>query len=142
MRKRVLVVDDNAETVKLIEEALTKAGFSVSQAGDGAECIRMVEAEHPDLVILDVHMPVLNGLDALQLLRSMPDTKDVPAIILSGKRNYESVRAGWAAGAEIYLTKPIRVGAVVAAARWMLGMRDEGEPVPPTLVTSDISATS
>jgi DNA-binding response OmpR family regulator len=138
MGKRVLVVDDNAETVKLVGEALTKAGFAVTSASNGAECIKAVDAERPDLVILDVYMPVLNGLDTLQMLRHMPNTKDVPAIILSGGDEYEKVRAGWAAGAEMYLTKPVRVGAVVAAVRWMLGISEESDPVPQAVVASDL----
>ena len=138
MHKRVLIVDDNEETVRLIEEAFSKAGFSVRSASNGADCIKAIEADLPDLVILDVYMPVLNGLDALQLLRHMPDTKEIPAIILSGSGEYQDVRAGWAAGAEVYLTKPVRVGAVIAAARWMLGISEQGEPVPPEVVFSDL----
>ena len=138
MQKRVLVVDDNADTVKVVEEALTRAGFSVQSASNGAECLKAADSEQPDLVILDVHMPVLNGLDALQLLRHMPGMEKLPAIILSGSGEYESVRAGWQAGAEMYLTKPVRVGAVVAAARYMLGTGDAEEPLAAAMVNSDL----
>jgi DNA-binding response OmpR family regulator len=138
MQKRVLVVDDNPETVDLLKEALEKTGFAVSCASNGAECIKAVDNEQIDLVILDVYMPVLNGVDTLQMLRHMPSTKEVPAIILSGGGDYEDVRAGWAAGAEMYLTKPVKVGAVIAAVRWMLGTREEGEPIPSGIVASDL----
>lgn len=138
MHRRVLVVDDNAETVKVIQEALERAGFSVVSAQNGAECLVAVDEQQPDLVILDVHMPVLNGLDALRLLRQRPDMDDLPVIILSGKDEYTDVRAGWGAGADLYLTKPLRLGAVVAAARWMLGDGDRVNGVPAGVVSSDL----
>jgi len=138
MEKRVLVVDDNAETVKVIQDALERAGFSVASAGNGAECLAAVEEKQPDLLILDIHMPVLSGLDALKLLRQRPDTEDLPVIVLSGKDEYADVRAGWGAGADLYLTKPVRLGAVVAAARWILGERDRAEAVAAGVVSSDL----
>lgn len=138
MDRRVLVVDDNAETVKVIQEALERAGFSVVSAQNGAECLVAVDERQPDLVILDVHMPVLNGLDTLRLLRQRPDMDDLPVIILSGKDEYTDVRAGWGAGADLYLTKPLRLGAVVAAARWMLGDGDRVDGVPAGVVASDL----
>jgi len=138
MDRRVLVVDDNVETVKVIQEALERAGFSVVSAQNGAECLVAVDERQPDLVILDVHMPVLNGLDALRLLRQRPDMDDLPVIILSGKDEYTDVRAGWGAGADLYLTKPLRLGAVVAAARWMLGDGDRVDGVPAGVVSSDL----
>lgn len=138
MDRRVLVVDDNVETVKVIQEALERAGFSVVSAQNGAECLVAVDEQQPDLVILDVHMPVLNGLDALRLLRQRPDMDDLPVIILSGKDEYTDVRAGWGAGADLYLTKPLRLGAVVAAARWMLGDGDRVDGVPAGVVSSDL----
>jgi len=138
MNRRVLVVDDNVETVKVIQEALERAGFSVVSAQNGAECLVAVDEQQPDLVILDVHMPVLNGLDALRLLRQRPDMDDLPVIILSGKDEYTDVRAGWGAGADLYLTKPLRLGAVVAAARWMLGDGDRVDGVPAGVVSSDL----
>jgi DNA-binding response OmpR family regulator len=138
MDRRVLVVDDNAETVKVIQEALERAGFSVVSAQNGAECLAAVDEQQPDLVILDVHMPVLNGLDALRLLRQRPDMDDLPVIILSGKDEYTDVRAGWGAGADLYLTKPVRLGAVVAAARWVLGDGDRPDAVLAGVVSSDL----
>jgi len=138
MQKRVLVVDDNPDTVKLIEDAFTTAGFRVYSAHNGAECLCALAEQQPDLVIMDVCMPVLGGLDTLRLLRESPDTKELPVILLSGRGEHEDVRAGWSAGADLYLTKPVRIGAVVAAAKWMLGLEHQGAPVPPRVVTSDL----
>jgi DNA-binding response OmpR family regulator len=116
----VLIVDDHAPTVELIRDALVPHGYDVLAAGNGAECLMAVEHEIPDLVILDVQMPVLNGLDTLRLLRHRLEDEDLPVIVLSGRGNFSDVRRAWQRGADIYLTKPVRIGAVVAAVKWLL----------------------
>lgn len=138
VEKRVLVVDDNPETVSLIEDAFAMAGFSVCSACNGAECLCALAEDQPDLLIMDVYMPVLSGLDALRLLRQNPDTKELPVILLTGSGEDDDVRAGLSAGADLYLTKPVRIAAVVAAAKWMLGMEHSGAPVSRRLVMSDV----
>jgi DNA-binding response OmpR family regulator len=125
MAQRVLVVDDHPPTVDLLRDALTPQGFEVISAQNGVECLVAVEERAPDLVILDVHMPVLNGLDTLRLLRQRVAEQDLPVIVLSGRVSFSDVRSAWKRGADIYLTKPIRVGAVVAAVKWLL--RDEAD---------------
>ncbi len=125
MAKKVLVADDHVETVALIRDALTPHGYEVIAAGNGAECLERVEETEPDLLILDVHMPVLNGFDTLRLLRKRA-YDSLPVIILSGRGDLSDVRKGWKRGADIYLTKPVKVGAVVAAVRWLL-REEEGE---------------
>ena len=122
MAKRVLVVDDYAPTVDLVRDALEIAGFSVLSAENGAECLLAVGAEHPDLVILDVAMPVMDGLKTLRVLRENPDTRHLPVILLTGRSEWPHVVDGWREGASLYLTKPVKVQAVVASARWLLGM--------------------
>ncbi len=127
MAQMVLVVDDHAPTVDLIKDALTPHGFDVITAENGIECLRAVDEQQPDLIILDVGMPVLNGLDTLRLLRQRMDDADLPVIILSGHDHFTEVRDGFRRGADIYLTKPVRVGAVVAAVRWLL-QEESGAP--------------
>ena len=134
MAKRVLVVDDHTETVNLIGEAFSKAGFGVRTASNGAECLLELESGVPDLVIMDVRMPVLDGLDTLRLLRQNPDTADTPVIILSGRGAYDDVRAGWRTGAEMYLTKPVRIGALLAAAGHLLDLTPERVPMQMVVV--------
>jgi DNA-binding response OmpR family regulator len=116
----VLIVDDHPPTVELIRDALAPQGYEVVSAGNGAECLVAVEREMPDLVILDVQMPVLNGFDTLRLLRHRLEDEDLPVIVLSGRGHFSDVRRAWQRGADIYLTKPVRIGAVVAAVKWLL----------------------
>ena len=120
MGQTVLVVDDHKPTLELIEDALKPHGFEVVTAGNGADCLVAVQEQQPDLVIMDVYMPVLSGLDALHLLRQSLADRELPVIILSGRGNFADVRRAWKRGADIYLTKPVRVGAVVAAVKWLL----------------------
>jgi len=128
MGQTILVVDDHRPTVELIEDALKAHGFDVVSAGNGADCLVAVETEQPDLIIMDVQMPVLNGLDALRLLRQSLVDQELPVIILSGRRGLADVRRAWQRGADIYLTKPVRIGAVVAAVKWLL-RDDDGSVV-------------
>lgn len=122
MGKRVLVVDDHRPTVKLIEDALTRAGLSVVTAGDGAEGLRRAEAEPPDLVILDVIMPGMNGFRVLHELRERPETRDVPVIILTVRQERGDVLTGWMSGANLYMNKPCKMEALVATVNRLLGV--------------------
>jgi DNA-binding response OmpR family regulator len=137
MGQTVLVVDDHPPTVELIKDALTPQGFEVVSAQNGAECLVAVDEQRPDLVILDVHMPVLNGLDALRLLRQRLHEQNLPVIVLSGRSSFREVRSAWKSGADIYLTKPVRVGAVVAAVKWLLRGGQVGED-PKGSVSSEV----
>lgn len=125
MGQTILVVDDHRPTIDLIEDALKPHGFDVVSAENGAQGLVAVDERQPDLVIMDVQMPVLSGLDALRLLRQSLRGQELPVIILSGRQGIADVRRAWKRGADIYLTKPIRVGAVVAAVKWLL--RDDAE---------------
>jgi len=136
MADTILVVDDHTSTVDLIRDALSAQGFDVVTAANGAECLATVEREQPDLVILDLHMPVLNGLDTLRLLRQGVADENLPVIMLSGRGHFADVRKAWKRGADIYLTKPVRVGAVVAAVKWLLDPEAEMKPAPRTEAAS------
>jgi DNA-binding response OmpR family regulator len=121
MGKRVLVVDDHPPTVELIRDALVREGFSVVSAGNGADCLRKVEAHRPDLVILDIVMPVMDGIKSLRALRANPETKNLPVIVLTVRTKATDVLAGWTAGADLYLTKPCKIQRLVAAVKRVLG---------------------
>jgi CheY-like chemotaxis protein len=121
MGKRVLVVDDQPATVDLIRDALVREGFSVISARNGAECLRKVEAHQPDLVILDIVMPVMDGLKALRALRGNPETENLPVIVLTVRTKEADIRAGQLAGADLYLTKPCKIHDLVTSVRRTLG---------------------
>ena len=118
--KRVLVVDDHPPTVRLIQSVLEQEGLSVITAANGAECLLAAHRGHPDLVILDVTMPVMDGLQTLRVLRENEQTRTLPVILLTIRESDQDVLEGWKAGADLYLTKPFQIGELVAAVKRIL----------------------
>lgn len=103
----VLVVDDEDMTRKLLRLMLERDGFTIIEAEDGLQALEVIKHEMPNVVILDVMMPNLDGFSTCQELRSRPETADLPIIMLSARTQTEAVRAGLNAGANRYMTKPI-----------------------------------
>ena len=103
---KILVAEDEPNTVHLIARILAREGHEVIEAKTGAEALDVLERAAPDLVILDVMMPELDGFQALAKIRSDPRHQKLPVIMLTAKRQPEDVARGWATGADTYLTKP------------------------------------
>lgn len=120
MAKKVLVVDDHPPTVKLIRSALEEEGLSVQEAANGAECLLAVERERPELIVLDVIMPVMDGFQTLRVLRERSDTKRIPVIILSIRSTDQDILNGMSIGADMYITKPFQMNELVTAVRRIL----------------------
>ena len=104
--ERVLVVDDEPDICALVAYHLAKAGFRVSTAGTGSEALASVRDEEPALVVLDLMLPGLSGYDVLERLRAEPNTRDVPVLMLTARREEEDRIRGLALGADDYQTKP------------------------------------
>jgi len=105
MTTRVLVVDDDPAAVELLREFLTAKGYQVITAGDGAEGLRRVKEERPHLVLLDIQMPKMDGLEVLRQLRQI-DQK-VGVIMVTAVNEEETARQAMALGAFDYITKPL-----------------------------------
>ena len=105
MPEKILVVDDEPDTVSLLAYTLTRAGYSVLKAHDGRSCLATVAAEAPDLIILDVMMPDMDGLQVLQALRQSGQNH-APVVFFTAKGRAEDVLAAMEAGAFHYLVKP------------------------------------
>jgi signal transduction histidine kinase/DNA-binding response OmpR family regulator len=103
----ILVVDDDPHIRELLNQEFTEAGYRVRMAGDGREALNEVRRERPDLVVLDVMMPEINGFDVAAVLKNDPQTLDIPIIILSIVQDRER---GFRLGVDRYLTKPIDTG--------------------------------
>ena len=106
MPKKILAVDDERHIVRLVQVNLEKHGYEVVTAYDGKEALAKIESENPDLVVLDVMMPFMDGIEVLQTLRKNPATRDLPVIMLTAKAQDADVFRGWSSGADCYLTKP------------------------------------
>ncbi|MGB9619532.1 MAG: response regulator transcription factor [Armatimonadota bacterium] len=106
MPKKILAVDDEKHIVRLVQVNLERAGYTVVTANDGKEALEKVQTENPDLVVLDVMMPYMDGFEVLQNLRRNPATRDIPVIMLTAKAQDADVFKGWQSGVDCYLTKP------------------------------------
>ncbi|MBC7327016.1 response regulator [bacterium] len=106
MPKKILVVDDEKPIVRLVQVNLEHAGYEVVTAYDGKEALEKVEQEKPDLIILDVMMPQMDGFEVMQRLQANPKTRDIPVIMLTAKAQDADVFRGWQSGVTLYLTKP------------------------------------
>ncbi len=106
MPRKILTVDDEKHIVRLIQVNLERHGYEVVTAFDGREALTKVDEERPDLVILDVMMPYMDGFEVLQNLKRNPGTRDIPVIMLTAKAQDADVFKGWQSGVDCYLTKP------------------------------------
>jgi DNA-binding response OmpR family regulator len=106
VERTVLVVDDDPVILRLLEVNFEMEGFSVRTATDGVEGLAVAKAEQPDVVVSDVMMPRMNGLELVKGLKDDPSTASIPVILLSAKAQATDVRAGLDAGADDYVTKP------------------------------------
>jgi adenylate cyclase len=120
---RILIVDDNPTNRDILVTRLAMHGYDLSQAADGEEAVAAVKIVVPDLVLLDVMMPKMNGIDACLHLKNDPTLPFIPIILVTAKADTKDVIAGLEAGADEYLTKPVDQGALVARVRSMLRLK-------------------
>ncbi|MEY2448999.1 MAG: hypothetical protein QOH79_2475 [Acidimicrobiaceae bacterium] len=102
----MLVVDDDPVILKLLEVNFEMEGFTVLVARDGEEGIEVARADQPDLIVSDIMMPKVSGLELVSALKADPSTSEIPIILLSAKAQNADVRSGLDAGADDYVTKP------------------------------------
>jgi two-component system alkaline phosphatase synthesis response regulator PhoP len=118
---RILAVDDEPHILKLVSFSLRAQGFDVIEASDGLAAVDIAEKEHPDLILLDVMMPALDGYEACRRIKANPVTKDIPVVMLSAKSQKTEQAAGVEAGALDYICKPFTPKDLVAQVRGFLG---------------------
>lgn len=120
MARRILIADDEPNIVISLEYLMKREGFEVSIAEDGDQAVAMIRADPPDLVILDVMMPRLNGFEVCQEIRSDPKLQSVRILMLTAKGRETEVTKGLALGADAYVTKPFSTKELVERVRAML----------------------
>ena len=105
MKKKILIVEDDQDMLNLYQGVL-KDVFEIISAINGKEAVETAVAEVPDLILMDVMMPVMDGLEALTLIKENPNANTIPVILLSALGEYEDIRKGYSMGANYYITKP------------------------------------
>lgn len=106
--KTILIADDEEWVRQILEKKFKREGFQALVAGNGLEAVALARSNKPDCILLDIKMPELSGLDACKELKNDADTRHIPIVILSAKAELFDKRAGMAAGADAYLTKPLK----------------------------------
>ncbi len=106
---RVLVADDDPAVRSILTINLEDVGYQVIEAGDGDEALWLARRALPDLILLDVMMPGLDGMDVLAILREHPETADIPVVLITARAGDSDVLGGWKAGAAYYITKPFDI---------------------------------
>ncbi|RJQ54505.1 MAG: response regulator [Actinobacteria bacterium] len=119
-----MVVDDEPDIVRLVSFSLKRSGFEVLEASDGLSAIAIAEEEQPDLILMDVMMPVMNGYDASRKLKENPRTSHIPIIMLSAKSQQTEVAAGLDSGAETYICKPFTPSDLVEQVTRFIGQNE------------------
>jgi two-component system, OmpR family, phosphate regulon response regulator PhoB len=129
MNAHILVVDDEPDISALVAHHLAREAYRVRTVADGTEALRSVEAEPPDLVVLDLMLPGMSGLEVLQELRRRDETQHIPVILLTARRGEEDRIAGLKLGADDYLAKPFSPQELVLRVQAILRRVQQAPPV-------------
>ena len=105
-KSTIMVVDDEPEIVSVVHQMLEEKGFNVRCAYSGQQLFEGLEEQKPDLIILDVMMPQMDGLEVLRQLKGVPETSSIPVIMLTALDSYDEILASYKSGADLYITKP------------------------------------
>ena len=123
MASRILIVDDEPNIVLSLEYLMKREGFEVAVAADGEGALRAMAERRPDLVILDIMMPRLNGFEVCQRIRAEPAWRGVRVLMLTAKGRETELKKGLEVGADAYVTKPFSTKDLVAEIRRLLEAR-------------------
>ena len=129
MTDKILVVDDDVDTLKLIGLTLERQGFDIVAANSGRQALEKASADVPNLIILDVMMPDMDGTEVCRLLRANPALKGIPIIMFTAKAMVDDKVAGFEAGADDYLTKPTHPAELVTRVKMLLSRRQSSTPI-------------
>lgn len=120
LKGRILVVDDEPDILDLVKYNLDKEGYDVSSVMSGEEALQITQKIHPDLILLDLMLPGLDGLEVCKILKKEPDTSEIPIIMLTAKGEESDIVAGLEIGADDYISKPFSPKVLIARVRAMM----------------------
>jgi len=129
MADKILIVDDDLETLRLVGLMLQRQGYEISAANSGNQALNLARSDPPDLIVLDIMMPEMDGFQFSQLLRNDPAIGAIPILMFTAKSQVDDKVAGYEAGADDYLTKPVHPAELVAHIKALLA-RTRNRPAP------------
>lgn len=124
MSNHILIVDDQRDLAGMMADMLGDAGFATRTADNGRDALADIQADRPDLLVLDVNMPGLDGFEVATMLKADPSTATIPIIMVSAQDGRGSRVIGLESGAEDYLSKPVDQAELIATIRNILLLRD------------------
>ena len=127
-KERILVVDDEEDILELVRFNLAREGYPVICTTSGEETLRIARKEHPDLIVLDLMLPGIDGLDVAKILKTDPQTKDILIVMLTAKGEEPDIVTGLELGADDYVNKPFSPRILVARVRAVLRRKVKEEP--------------
>lgn len=127
-KNKILLVDDEADILEFLSYNLKKEGYRVFTANNGKEAVTVAKKENPDVIILDVMMPDMDGIETCREIRDLPGLKDVMIAFLTARNEDYSQIAGFEVGADDYINKPIKPRVLISRIRALLRRSGNGEP--------------
>ena len=124
MNEKILIVDDEPNIVSMLADVLADAGYDTQAIGNGRDALEAARRDHPDLMLLDVQMPQLDGFEVASRLKADPATASIPIIMLSAMEGRGARIVGLESGAEEYLSKPFDPAELLARIRNLLSLRE------------------
>ena len=121
---RILYVEDNDDNIYMLQKRLTRVGFTILVARDGAAGVAMAAAERPDLILMDLSLPVMNGWEATRQIKSTSETRDIPVIALTSHAMVGEREKALAAGCDDFDTKPVELPRLLEKIRALLPKGD------------------
>lgn len=125
MKSKVLIVDDDPSIVVGLKFLMEQDGYEVLVAYDGETALSLAISERPDLILLDIMLPVMDGFTVCETLRKTPESREIKIVFLTAKGNEEDIARGLILGGDAYLTKPYANQTIVTTVRDLLGGRHE-----------------
>jgi len=139
MKEKILIVDDEKDIVKMLDYNLKKEGFRVISAYDGEDALDMAAREHPDLIVLDLMLPGIDGLEVCKTLKKESKTASIPIIMLTAKTQESDKVVGLELGADDYVTKPFSPRELIARIKAVLRRAKEKDKLPEVLKTGGLT---
>lgn len=125
-KNRILVVEDEESLLKLESILFTSKGYQVTGVRGGLDALRSISQQRPDLVVLDIMLPDMDGFEVCRSIKEDPETRSIPVVMLTAKKSSRDLEAGRVAGADAYITKPFKSVKVLEVIGGLLGNQTTG----------------
>ena len=119
-KAKIVIADDDLDLCELLEMKLRQSDYEVHAAMDGVQALEIIRSVRPNLVILDIMMPLMSGMEVLRQLKSKTDTTDIPIILMTAKRQESDVNSGFALGVVDYIVKPFNLKDLVVQVKGII----------------------